>query len=186
MVHSDAQLAEERSAADARLREELAHADARLAEEKRAAHEAEQLAEAWAVKVIGVRIPPGENVISTPENPSERPVVIIVNHGRYTITRVDAKFSDGSGFLGSAQRQPYADFASLPHDLVQDVTGPLGEVYGGVVVPGGAMRIIGDSMLVRYLRTLYPIVRWTDRWGTIWEHKQGAVRQVTDGGEWTP
>jgi hypothetical protein len=46
------------------------------------------------------------------------------------------------------------------------------------------MRFIGDPMLARYLRGMCPIVRWTDRWGKHWEHRQGKSRRsklVTTG-----
>jgi len=48
------------------------------------------------------------------------------------------------------------------------------------------MRIFGDAMAASHLDALYPVVRWTDRWGTTWEHKRGAVRQVTEGEDWRP
>ena len=32
----------------------------------------------------------------------------------------------------------------------------------------------------------YPLVRWTDRWGTRWEHRLGEVRQIRDGQDWAP
>ena len=101
-AYSEAQLATERAAADARLREELAHADARLAKERQAAREAEQVTETWAVQLAAGRIP-APNAVSTRRTPSERPIVIIVNHRRYTITRIEAKFSDGTTFLGSTR-----------------------------------------------------------------------------------
>ena len=186
LAHSDAQLAGERAAADARLRDELEHADTRLQEQRELAKQQEQLAEAWSVQVVGARIPPGENVISTADNPSERPMVLIVNRGRYTITRLEARFADGSGFTGSAQPQPFRDFANLPHELVHDVQGVIGDVYLGVLMPGGAIRIIGDAMQTGYLRTIYPVVRWTDRWGTWWEHKQGNVRPINEDQPWKP
>lgn len=32
----------------------------------------------------------------------------------------------------------------------------------------------------------YPVVRWTDQWGTRWEHKRGVVRRVSDTEPWEP
>ena len=42
------------------------------------------------VKVIGVKVPPGPNVISIPQNPSGRPVIFVINNSKYAITSVDA------------------------------------------------------------------------------------------------
>lgn len=188
LAHSASQLAIERTDADTRLRQELAHADARLAEERQAARDAEQLAEAWAVQVAGGRIsapgaPTGADIRD--EMKRQHPVVIVVNGGRYTITRVDARFSDGSGIIGQVTPQPFADYSSLPLPLTRDIVGGLGDVYLGVLVPGAAKRFIGTEMPGSVLSTVYPIVRWTDRWGTPWQRKQGDVRQVADGEQWT-
>jgi hypothetical protein len=106
-AQADKRLAEQQDAAEARLKTQMAHsdqqldeqqkaADARLQDERQRAREQEQLAEAWSVRVLGVRIPPGENVTSMPDNPSECPVASVINSGRYTITRLDACFSNGS------------------------------------------------------------------------------------------
>ena len=31
-----------------------------------------------------------------------------------------------------------------------------------------------------------PIIRWTDRWGTRWEHKLGQVRPIAAEEPWEP
>jgi hypothetical protein len=33
-------------------------------------------------------------------------------------------------------------------------------------------------MATKFIHGAYPIVRWTDRWGTRWEHELGEVRQI--------
>jgi len=37
------------------------------------------------------------------------------------------------------------------------------------------MRYVHDAVLAATALGSYPIVRWRDRWGTRWEHKQGVV-----------
>jgi hypothetical protein len=186
-AHSDAQLAQERQAADARLKAQQKHSDGQLERQRRDAQAAEQLVEAWSIEVLGARMPPGDNVVSTPENPSERTVAIVVNRGRYTITRVQARFSpDGQSIADREQTQSFTDFSRLPHQLGHDLTGGIGEVYLGVIMPGAAMRFIGGAMLAQYMRTTYSIVRWTDRWSQRWEHKQGDVYQITEDTQWKP
>ena len=36
----------------------------------------------------------------------------------------------------------------------------------------------------RSLINAYAVVRWTDQWGTRWEHKRGIVRRITDAAPW--
>ena len=43
-----------------------------------------------------------------------------------------------------------------------------------------------DPIGVQRLTDPRVIVRWTDRWGTRWEHKRGEVRQIRDGEQWLP
>ena len=46
------------------------------------------------------------------------------------------------------------------------------------------VRFETNALIQRNLPTVYPVVRWTDRWGARWEHKRGVVRQVPDGAQW--
>lgn len=130
LAHSGSQLAIERADADARLQEGLRHEDARRAAERRAARDAEQLAEAWAVQVVGARLPQGKsNVTGCAGDPPERSAAVVVNRGRYTITRVEARFGDGSAFLGGTHPRGHLYFNSLPQLLARDLTGGIGEAY---------------------------------------------------------
>jgi hypothetical protein len=183
---ADNRLQEANRQATERLATQIAHRDEELRQERQLAREQEQLSEAWSVQVLGVRIPPGENVISTPENPSERPVAIAVNRGRFTITGVDACFSDGTATFAREDHQYYPDAGNLPPQFHHDVTGVIGEAYFGVLTPGWGMRLIGGAMLTRNLRSVFPIVRWTDRWGARWEHKHGEVRRINADENWKP
>jgi len=187
-AHSEAQLAKQLAHSDAQFADQQVLTEARLAEERRQARAAEQLAEAWSVEVAGGRVslPGGYTGPDAPMDVQQHPVVVLVNKGHYTITRVDARFSEGRGIIGQVITQPFADFSELPHTLARDIVGEIGNVYLGVLTPGAAMRFVGSPMTVRDLGTVYPIARWTDRWGTHWEHKQGQVRQVADSEQWHP
>jgi hypothetical protein len=43
-----------------------------------------------------------------------------------------------------------------------------------------------DPVGVRMLSDPRVIVRWTDRWGTRWEHKSGHVHPVDESAQWVP
>jgi hypothetical protein len=43
-----------------------------------------------------------------------------------------------------------------------------------------------DDVRVQNLASPYPVVRWTDRWGTRWEHKRGNVQQIQEDAAWCP
>jgi hypothetical protein len=164
LEHGAAQLAAERKAAEERLKAQLEHSYAQLKEERQNAQDAEQLTEAWALEVVGAQRGPEPGITSEPDQPIGRPVVIVINHGRYTITRVEARFSpEGQSTIGHSVTQPFADSGSLPHTLARNLTGTIGDVYVGVVSPGRAMRFLGATVLDRTLRTTYAMVRWTDR-----------------------
>jgi len=49
-----------------------------------------------------------------------------------------------------------------------------------------AMRAATDLLDVAQLTDPRVIVRWTDRWGTRWEHKRGDVRMVDESAPWVP
>jgi len=45
----------------------------------------------------------------------------------------------------------------------------------GVLAPWDAViRFESDEVHVQNLKSPYPLVRWTDRWGTRWEHRRGC------------
>lgn len=207
--HSDQQLAQERAAADERLREQLdhsdeqlrlqqEHSDQQLAQERAAADErlrkqfaqAEQLeqrGEAAAVMVIGARMPAGEGVVSEPRDPAERPVIIVINNGKYAITSIAVRLSpDGRSVVGLGKRETLRDLSVLPQPWTSDLIGMLGDVYLGTITPGAAMQFVGDPLLSTVLRTSYPIVRWIDRWDECWEHKQGQTYPTDRNAEWRP
>jgi hypothetical protein len=177
LVHSDKRLAGERAAADERLRRQLAQVE-----------EIEQRGEAAAVQVIAFGVHAADGAISISEYPYFRPVIIVRNHGRYSISNVHVKFSDGSSILGSALAPSFPELSDEPDDEPADWTSDaiisLGSVYRGNIAPGGAMRFEYDTMAQDALRTAFPIVRWDDRWDECWEYRRGVAYLTDRGAEW--
>ncbi len=78
----------------------------------------------------------------------------------------------------------YSAYPALPQELV---SGLVAAPAINMLPPGIAgIRFIGNAMAAQDLHGLNPIVRWTDRWGTRWEHRNNEVRQVDEDEEWTP
>jgi hypothetical protein len=46
------------------------------------------------------------------------------------------------------------------------------------------MRIESHPVISRDIPGAYPIVRWTDRWSTQWQHEKGTVRKITKDDLW--
>ena len=95
---SGKRLKAEQGRSDRQLKEERERSRAEIEEERRIAREREQLAEAYQVQVVvGERAAAGQNV----SDPSVvELVVVVVNHGSFTITKVEAQFSyDGRSLV---------------------------------------------------------------------------------------
>ena len=199
MQHSDVQLTAERDAADARLRAQLEHSDERLREERQQATDREKLAQAYAVMVIGAMAHDPEVDVDRPAYPkgkarlrtASNPAVIIVNHGDYPITKIDAKFGAADSapetYLSSHSAGP--PYVGLDQTLTYGLALPMSSFWRRSndlrltpTEPG--LRLDGDSLAPA--ANPYVIVRWTDHWGTRWEHQDGQVRQVTEDQPWTP
>jgi hypothetical protein len=152
-----------------------------LQKQRDEAQELEQRSQAAAVEVIAFRTKPGKNVISNRKNPSGRPVLIVVNRGKYAITDLDVRLCpDGQSVIafpssGISIREHQVDPAALPPNWIKDSVGRLGEAYSDTIAPGAATRFEGDPQPVSVLRTSYPIARWRDRWGNCWEYNKGRV-----------
>jgi hypothetical protein len=59
--------------------------------------------------------------------------------------------------------------------------------FGDILTPWDAgMRSEIDPVPAQDLVGPYPVVRWTDRWRTRWEHKRGEIKQVTEDAPWLP
>ena len=50
----------------------------------------------------------------------------------------------------------------------------------GVLVPNQGVLFKSDTVHAQLLMDPYPIVRWSDRYGTRWEHRLGKVRRIRD------
>jgi hypothetical protein len=185
------QLAQEREAADKRHREAMAAADERLREDHLAAQEREQLAEAYAVQVTPAAMTPeafGSRIVRDPEVPVECPVVVVVNHGHYTITGLQAQLrTAGDGRAGYDKTEYFSSRWNVPSQITQLLSWHQADVPAGVLAPADVgMRFSRDAMPVADLTGAYPAVRWRDHWGTCWEHKQGNVRRGAEDEDWEP
>jgi hypothetical protein len=180
-TRSEQLLARERELADERLRTQMAHSDeqlreqaeaaeARLREERRLDREQEQLNEASSVLVRAESGRLDKNPDSTAETGLS---AFVTNNGRFTITRIDVRFSNGS-----------ATFATKPfyNPIRAD---ELGTAYSGVLQPTWQAYLVGD-VPSKDVPSIFPIARWTDRWGTRWEYRQGGARKIEEGEDWTP
>ena len=192
------EVAEERVLADKRLTEQLAHSDAQLAderahsaaqlqEERQRSLDAEQRGEAFAVLVTPSKIPakladPAESAET--DDSEECPVAVVINNGRFTVTSLDARFARNAALYQCQQMEYYSAYPALPQELV---SGLVADPAINILPPGFAgVRFIGASMAAGDLHGMNPIVRWTDRWGTRWEHKLGQVRPITAEEPWEP
>ena len=183
---SGRRLAEEQQRSDRKLKEERALSRAEIEEERRIAREREQLANAYAIQValaevsVGGRDEGGDSV--------RQLAAMVVNRGRFTITRIEAQFSyDGMSLVSHHGYKRVPGFASVPEGLRGGWDPAEERAMYGVLTPWDrGIRFESDNVHVRFLKSPYPLVRWTDQWGTRWEHRRGQVRQVRDDEEWAP
>jgi hypothetical protein len=113
---------------------------------------------------------------------------VIVNRGSYTITRVEVRFShDGGSLAQPGQGVRVSGFARLPEQVREDFQAAPEMAMHDTLTPWDAgLRFVADAVERRDLRSPYPVVRWTDRWGTRWEHRLGKVRRITNDELWEP
>jgi hypothetical protein len=183
---TDKRLVAERTHSDKQLADERAFSRAQIEEERQAAHEREQFSEAYSVQVVA-----GERSIAPGEIPRAPASVaaLVVNHGRYTITRIEAQVRLTAG--GNASLVPFRVAMLMPgaKELDARLAARLDVVRG----TAGLDRLTPWDLGLRFESDpiaaesdAHPVVRWADRWGTRWEHRRGVVRQVRDGEEWVP
>jgi hypothetical protein len=194
---SDRVLAEQRAQDKAAIEDERAHGRVQLEEERQVTRDREQLAGAYAVQVtLAERAQPGRTVVLTdgpPARSSEpKPQVthlaaLVRNLGSFTITRVEAVFCSGNSIVPHRGFKRLNSFANLPESLKVGYKAAAEINLNDVLTPFDlGMRFESHEMTTDQALTPYPIVRWTDQWGTRWEHKLGVVRQVPDGAPWEP
>jgi len=187
---SDRLLKEERERSDRLLEEERRHSTDQIEEERRIAQEREQLAEAYQVQVVlGENSVGGEpNQFGDLDGSVRRLAVMVVNRGSFTITRVEAQFCYDGVKLGFPQRSKRLTGFGQVRERLREGWSPSAEhALDGVLTPRDAgVRFESYQIPAGELGNPYPLVRWTDRWGTRWEHRRGEVRQVRDDEAWTP
>jgi hypothetical protein len=195
-VLADKQIADERATSKARLQAEHERSDRQLREERQRAQDAEQLAEAYAVQVVHAEKLTGDaiEVVYEEPDPDVRSLVaIVVNHGRYTITGVEARFhlhsnSGGGSLVPPHRTELVSGWPRLNERLRADLAGPPEyNPYVNRLAPWDTgIRFESDRMAANFLLGAYPVLRWIDQWGTQWEHKLGEVRQVDQSTPWSP
>jgi hypothetical protein len=169
-----------------RLDEEHKRSDRQLKEERALELHREQFAEANAVQVLyAADVPTSLDVrtialdVSRVTGGGQDSVLVMVNHGRYTITGIDALWVFRGGRTKKfAEWERLSRMGDLDPRLLAGVE-VLTDVHQlspwdlGLRINSGPMADM-------------PIVRWTDRWGTRWEHRRGGVRLVRDDESWSP
>lgn len=176
------QVAEERERGLQQINDERAYGRTQLDEERRLERGKQQLAEAYQVQVVL-----GERAAGPPDPGTGRPddsvrelAALVVNHGSATITGVDARICyDGSRIAAFARSKRLTGFGSVSARVRDGFSASAEHALDGVLTPRDAgVRFETDPVPVQRLANPYPLVRWTDRWGTRWEHRRGEVGQI--------
>jgi hypothetical protein len=155
------------------------------------ARDREQLAEAYQVEVaLGQKAAgePKEPVYEEPDDSVRQLAALVVNHGSYTISGIEARFIiNGKDPISPASDTRLGGYDKLParlqagHERMEDTR------FGDVLTRWDVgMRFKSYPVPERDLVDAYPVVRRTDRWGTRWQHQRGEVRQVKDNPPWIP
>ena len=150
---------------------------------RRLASEREQFAEASRVEVV-LAVPRGGPTDLEPRPPLKLELTV-KNHGSYAILDIEAmawvEMLTGAGlFFFSEPRQEQRSDALNPASPYWE---PVHGSHPDWLPPWDA-RLIFEEDLPSPLKSgkegapAYPIVRWTDRWGTGWEHMRGKLQQV--------
>jgi hypothetical protein len=190
IASSASQLQAERAAADERLQRQLDASNAQFQAEREARREQEQMSEAYLVQVTPGRMAPelfGSRITTEPDTPITCPCVIIVNRGHYTIARIRAQFStDGRNLLQYGKREHFSPLRGLADELSSNIDDEPDVRLSTLTPTDCGMRFSHDAIAVKNLFGSYPIVRWEDRWGQMWEHKLGIVRKTSENEQWMP
>jgi hypothetical protein len=184
-----AALAEQREHERAAVADEREHGRKLLEEERRLALEREQLAQAYAVQVLLAQLP-GKDVTDavTADRLATRQLLAgVVNRSAYTVTRIEVRFCLGTSTMVSHREVLQLPSPSTPEALR---TGPWPCPYPamrGILTPfDGGLQFETEYMPERDLAEPYALARWTDHWGTRWEHERGVVRRIGEDEPWKP
>jgi hypothetical protein len=181
---ADARIKAEHERADRLLAEERERSTTTVAEERRLALEREQLAQASAVRVqLASKRAPGQS----PGNTRFRQLAAFIeNRGAYAITAVEAAF-----WLGPDG--PYIDAQSSERVSASPEVARLRDGFEAsaellreeVLTPWDTgIRFESPVLPAEKQAGSYVLARWTDRWGTRWEHRPGLLRPVQDDDPW--
>jgi hypothetical protein len=185
------QLAKEQEFSREQLMKEQDFSRAQIAEERQLRLAAEQVAEAHMVRIeqaardVATQV---DDVFNEPVGPTmKRLAVMVVNGGSYVITDVEAQFLV-SGNLQAPKAQHL-----LPGDSPFPRPGgytwrSVGSSLMSTTLPPWTAGILIESSDIdpRWLTGAYAMVRWTDRWGSRWEHKRGEIRMISNDDPWRP
>jgi hypothetical protein len=126
-------------------------------------------------------------VTSDRDTPIACPSVTIVNHGHYTITGIEAQLStDGRSLMSYGKREHFSGLANIPQDLQAGTYEEPDVRLSTLTLTDRGLRFTHDAIADKFLHGSYPIVRWKDMWGQIWEHKLGVVRRIQQDEQWSP
>lgn len=162
------------------------HSRTQLADERRIVLEREQLAQAYAVRVqLASKRAPGQS----PGNTTAKQLAAFIdNKGDYSITRLEVQFCLGlEGVLKEPQTsERVSAFMDAPR-LRQGFDPTSENSAEDVLTPWDVgVRFESPVIPVTALTGPYVVARWTDQWGTRWEHKRGVVRRIREDEPWEP
>jgi hypothetical protein len=173
-ANSAADLAAEQAHSAEMLAREQEFSRGQLVEERQLALDREQFAEACQVQVVQAEAwtKHGPEPYNEPDPSVRALVAIVVNHGAYVITRVEAQFhlhsNSGGSFVGRDRTEWLSGFADLPEGLQRGLAGaPEYSASLDRLAPWDVgIRFQTDSIATKFTLGWYPVVRWTDRWAT--------------------
>ena len=84
--------------------------------------------------------------------------------------------------MSPERAQHYSAFDALPVMLKDGLiaAGPADPNSYSLTPADAGVRFIGTATRREFLTDTYPIVWWTDRWGTRWQHMMGEVSKIDD------
>jgi hypothetical protein len=173
-------VSEERQAANRRLHVELNQSRQQFQDAEKSITEKDQYAEAYCVQVVLTEDNAWTQSAMTPndDDRTKTLVILVANHGRYAIINVQAQFTtDGKSTLPPRKTELITGWDELPEQLRAGTARPNNNhPYGPILAPTDTgLRFESDEIGVNHITQPDAIVTWTDRWGTMWEHRRGTV-----------
>jgi hypothetical protein len=164
------------------VEKERTYGQAQLEEERRLEREKQQLAEAYQIQVVLGERAAGQPIEGTDKRDDsvKELAALVVNHGSFTITDVEARFCyDGQDLASPARSKRLTGFGRVSGRVQGGFSASAEHALDRVLTPRDAgVRFESYPVPADRLANPYPVVRWTDRWGTRWEHRQGQVDPI--------